>query len=316
MLARLQRRLVLGTVLAVLLWVLSFASAGRWGWALAGLVLGLTGHALVLGWEFVCVALVHGDDPAPRARAAQLLRAWWGEVLVAPQVFAWRQPFRAQAWPDADGPAPGRRGIVFVHGFVCNRAFWNPWFEKLQPLGVPYASVNLEPVFGAIDDYPPQVEEAVRRMELATGVPPLVVCHSMGGLAVRAWLRWQAAAGSSDQRVHHVLTLGTPHHGTWLARWAFSHNGRQMAPANAWLKELASSERPERSQRFTCLYSHCDNIVFPASTAVLNGARAQHIEGVAHVEMAFVPQAWQAAMDLLAQEAPASRVKAAAAQPA
>ena len=61
----------------------------------------LFGYALFLGLEFVMLALTRGDDPAPRATPAQLLQAWWGEVLSAPRVFCWRQPFRATPAPRA-----------------------------------------------------------------------------------------------------------------------------------------------------------------------------------------------------------------------
>jgi triacylglycerol esterase/lipase EstA (alpha/beta hydrolase family) len=56
----------------------------------------------------------------------------------------------------------------------------------------------------------------VRRVTQATGLPPVIVAHSMGGLATRAWLR----AFSADARVHRVITLGTPHGGTWLGAGA------------------------------------------------------------------------------------------------
>jgi len=40
----------------------------------------------------------------------------------------------------------------------------------------------------------------------------------------------------------------------------------------------------------TCYYSHCDNIVFPASRATLEGADNRHLPGVAHVQMADHPE--------------------------
>ena len=49
---------------------------------------------------------------------------------------------------------------------------------------------------------------------------------------------------------------------------------------------------------FTCYYSACDNIVFPASTAVLPGARHVLLEAVAHVDMAFLPALMDAVLAL------------------
>ncbi len=124
------------------------------GWTVGGLVVIATGHALFLGAEFMLMHRVNRSDPSPRATWPQLGRAWLGESLQAPRVFGWRQPFRTQAWPDQEVPAvagalPGELpGVVLVHGFFCNRAFWNPWLQRLHATGQPHVAVTLEPVFG------------------------------------------------------------------------------------------------------------------------------------------------------------------------
>ena len=283
MLARLQQFTTLGLIAAAAVWAACFVRSGQPASAWGGALLILLGYALFLGVEFILLAFVHGDDPAPRASGAQLLRAWWGEVLSAPQVFCWRQPFRANAEPDHIGAElRGRRGVVFVHGFVCNRGLWNPWMARLRVRGVPFIAVNLEPVFGSIDAYAGAIEDAVRRIESSTGLAPVIVAHSMGGLAVRAWLN----AFAADARVHRVITIGTPHHGTWLARFAFVPNAAQMRLGNGWLSRLAARETTPRHALFTCFYSHCDNIVFPPSTGTLRGADNRHVGATAHVHMA------------------------------
>lgn len=45
-----------------------------------------------------------------------------------------------------------KRGVVLVHGFMCNRGLWLPWFIPLQARGHAYVAVNLEPVMGSIDE--------------------------------------------------------------------------------------------------------------------------------------------------------------------
>ena len=283
MLARLQQFTTLGLIAAAVAWATYFLRSGQPASAWGGALLILLGYALFLGVEFILLAFVHGDDPAPRASGAQLLRAWWGEVLSAPQVFCWRQPFRANTEPDHLGAElRGRRGVVFVHGFVCNRGLWNPWMARLRARGVPFIAVNLEPVFGSIDAYAGVIEDAVRRIESSTGLAPVIVAHSMGGLAVRAWL----SAFAADARVHRVITIGTPHHGTWLARFAFVPNAAQMRLGNGWLSRLAAQETMPRHALFTCFYGHCDNIAFPPSTGTLRGADNRHVSATAHVHMA------------------------------
>lgn len=302
MLARLQQFTTLGGLFAALLWGWVAWTAGHPGRAAAGAALIGGGYALVLALEFALLRLAHGSDPTPRATPSQLLRAWWGEVRAAPVVFCWRQPFRSRRWPDQlPATAQGRRGLLLVHGFVCNRGLWNPWLRRLHEQGTPFVAVNLEPVFGSIDDYIAILEQGMQQLERCTGMAPVVVAHSMGGLALR---RWWVECGDAA-RVHHAVTIGTPHRGTWLARFALTRNARQMRLLSGWLQSLAAREPPGRAARMTCFYGHCDNIVFPPATATLPGAENRNLSGVAHVHMADHPAPWQEVQARLAD--PVSR---------
>ena len=160
---------------------------------------------------------------------------------------------------------------------------------------VAFIAVDLEPVFASIDAYLGTLEAAVLRITAATGQAPILVCHSMGGLVVRRWLLEQ----QGDARIHRVITIGTPHRGTWLARFARTRNGREMAIGSAWLTRLQQQDRPDRATLFTCFYSECDNVVFPALNATLTGADNRHLASVAHVAMAFQPEVMQALLNLL-----------------
>ena len=287
MLAHLQRGLIFALVGAAGSWWLYFRAHSP-KMAIAGffaIVLCYTGF---LALEIMLLRIVNKSDPAPKATVAELFRAWWGESLAAPPIFFWRQPFRANEVPDVLTPAEtvyGRRGAVFIHGFFCNRGFWTPWLKRLRGTGNAFVAISLEPVFASIDDYTPQIEAAVVRVTQATGMAPVLVCHSMGGLAARAWLRTMR----SEARIHHVVTIGTPHRGTWLARFGHGKNGRQMRLLSDWQAGLDDEMPAGRHALFTCWYSNTDNIVFPASTATLPGADNQLVRGVAHVQMAFLP---------------------------
>jgi triacylglycerol lipase len=288
-----------GTVLAVaagLAWL-------AWQWprspalALGGALVLWFGYSVVLAVEFLALRYAGREEGVPRPGWAALARAWLAETWLNAVVFAWRQPFRWNAIPDHLPAAgqPRRRGVVLIHGFVCNRGVWNPWLQELRQRGIPFAAVNLEPAFGTIDAYPPIIEEAVRRVTEATQLPPILVCHSMGGLAARAWLR---SAGAL-QRVHHVITIASPHHGTWFGHFSHVTNGREMRLDSRWLDELQAATTEELCARFTCWYSNCDNMVFPVTTATLPGADNRLVLGRAHVELAFDPQVMQASLAII-----------------
>jgi triacylglycerol lipase len=285
MLARIQQIVVLTLFgAAVVAFIVGAASGHPWiGPAFLALV--VTGYAGVLAIEFWLLRRSYAHDDAERPRVGELLRAWAVEVLVAPRVFLWHQPFRSASEADhLSADAHGKLGVVLVHGFFCNRGLWNPWLPKLRAAGVPFVAVSLEPVFGSIDDYGKTVAEAAAAVERATGRPPLVVAHSMGGLATRAWLRRDASA-----RLHALVTIATPHAGTRLAGRGRGRNVEQMRHGSAWLTDLQRPDATASRTKVVCFWSHCDNIVFPTRSATLPGADNRHLPATPHVAMVFHP---------------------------
>ncbi len=296
--ARLQQAtgvLLVVSVLGLAVWA-GVSADGTLAWVLvpAGLL------PVVLAVQFA-LATWHNRalGPVPMTWGS-VVGAWWVELKAAVRRFGWRQPWRwracADGWAGTQDAPTARRGVLLVHGYLCNRGLWSDWHAPLVQRGHPVVSVNLEPVFGPIDGYVDTLDQAVTRLTEATGLPPLVVCHSMGGLAARAWL--QAVPGARA-RVAHIITIGTPHQGTWLARWGVGANVRQMRQGGEWLQDLARSEPADIGRQFTCWHSECDNIVFPLGTAVLPGAEARYLPGVGHVALVDHPDVLAHALALL-----------------
>jgi predicted alpha/beta hydrolase family esterase len=292
--ARLQAAIVAGLVasMAASAWVWSQGWGGSWPGVVIALAVG--GHALALAGEAVLMRGVNRRAGIVNDTPAQGLRAWWGEVLSAPRVFYWRQPFFSGRWPDR---LAGRgRGVLLIHGYVCNRGVWNRWLRGLQQRSVPVVALTLEPCRGDIGGHVDAVERAVAALHAATGQAPVLVAHSMGGLVARCW---RAAQPGNAARVHHLLTLGTPHHGTFLARWGLDAATRQMRPDSAWLRQLATREAALPATPTTCFYSHSDHIVYPPPRAVLAGAAQRRLVGVAHVHLVECGEPWRCLLSLL-----------------
>lgn len=292
------------------LMALLLGASVAWAWmlwarsptaAIVGALCILFSYVPVLALQCILLWHVSATDTAPRPTVRELVRTWWAEVLLVPPVFVLRQPFLWRAYPDRLAPSPrGQRGIVFIHGFVCNRGFWRPWLARMHAEGRPFVAVNLEPVFGSIDDYAAIIDAAIESLRASTGLAPALVCHSMGGLAARAWLR----VAADRSRVHRIVTIGTPHRGTWLGRFGRSPNGIQMRAASGWLAALDEHEAAHPQPPFTCWYSHCDHIVFPTSSAMRPGADNRLVRGAAHVELAFVPEVIEGTLKLVDEPLP------------
>jgi triacylglycerol esterase/lipase EstA (alpha/beta hydrolase family) len=184
--------------------------------------------------------------------------------------------------------------VILLHGFLSNRGLWNPWMRRLNESNVDFVCVNLEPLFGSINNYVALIEKAVRQAEQLSDVKPVVICHSMGGLALRKWL---VSHRDARQRVQQIVTIGTPHSGTWMAKFLLSTNGREIWSGSQWLAELVAQEkelRPDDTYAgFVCWYSNCDNMVVPASSGKLSGADNRKIVGIGHLALIYHPRVMQ-----------------------
>lgn len=281
---------------ATLLW-----AGGHPGGAIMWLMVGVLGPALWLGFGFVLmrvVALRSGISGEVAWR--DIGRAWLGEVGASTRVFQWRQPWRSAAvqdvWPEVGKLRPG---ALLVHGYLCNRGFWNPWLRQMSERGFSVAAVNLEPIWAGLDEYAATLEAAYVRWEESGEPAPWLVAHSMGGLVVRAWLR----SRPEPPRIAGVVTLGTPHHGTWLASWGHAINVRQMRPHSAWLRRLEEDERQGLGlgaftpSQVLCVYSPCDSIVFPSPLAQDERWPSWCVHASGHVALAEQPEVLQRVME-------------------
>lgn len=278
-----------------LLWALGIATwlATSRGWPVAaaaavGIATPLAAHAAIVGWNFV-VASVAGSPTPPEHRLGPWRAAllYLREVIDSIVVFQWAQPWLASR-PLAGEAATGtgRVPVLLVHGYFCNRQVWRAMARMLAGRGHPVGAVDLEPVFASIDDYVPAIERGVRELAQRTGAAEVaLVCHSMGGLAARAYLR---ARGSGS--IARVITLGSPHRGTAHARLGLGRNASEMCPDSDWLAALRAHESPETGALFTVVLSHHDNIVSPQAHQTIAHARTVAVSGLGHLTLARAPE--------------------------
>ena len=283
MLARLLRR-ILGALL-VLFGVLGYWIGAR-GWpgilaCAVGAVL-LTLAALVAA-SFLLAHLHRAERPVEfRIGALSRLRLWATEYFATTLTLLVLQPFAR--WFVARNPdAPNGPSVLLVHGYANNSAALWSLARFLKKQGFAVFTHDLEPVFTGIDSYVPALAARIGEVLELSGASTLtVVCHSMGGLALRAYLRERGGEG-----IARVVTLGAPHHGTDIARMGLGENARQMRRGSEWLQDLERSEAGGLVAPVTSIYTWDDNIVAPQSSAELQGAKNIALAGVGHMSLPF-----------------------------
>jgi triacylglycerol lipase len=154
--------------------------------------------------------------------------------------------------------------ILLVHGMVDNRSIFTFLRRALRRCGFGRVSTLNYSVFTS------DVRTAAR--ELGTRVEALcaetgydrvhVVGHSMGGVIARYYV--QRLGG--DERVHTVVTMGSPHGGTDAARLLPTHLARQLRRDSDIVTELREPA-PDCRTRFVAIWSDLDQLVLPPGNA-------------------------------------------------
>ncbi|MCC6172612.1 MAG: hypothetical protein IT481_11350 [Gammaproteobacteria bacterium] len=216
-------------------------------------------------------------------------------MTVEPLRYGGRSRRGGEAAGCAIAPAAGPR-LVLLHGWCCNAGVWQTlravWLR--QCAAPPPIAVTLTPVFGDIDRMCRNLSRQLAPL-LARREPLVLVAHSMGGLVARRWLQQDAAAA---RLVVGLLTVGTPHAGTRLARLGPGRAATQMRPGSDWLAALAAMGP---SCPVCCVWSDTDGFVAPARSALLPHAASVALHGRGHFGLLRDAQLPPLVMDWLAR---------------
>ena len=200
---------------------------------------------------------------------------------------------------DVGGLTPEQRGlfhhdlvaagtpILLVHGIIDNHSIFTLLERALRRRG--FRTVSSYDYGLLTRDIPSAAEllgEAIQKLVANSGYERIhVIGHSLGGLIARYFV--QRLGG--DAHVHTLVTLGTPHQGTQLARplRAFPLVG-QLTPQSSVIRELAEPALACQT-RFVAFYSDIDHLIWPRRHARIEhpDLKARNIEapGVGHLSM-------------------------------
>lgn len=294
--SRIQRavfciELLSSALLALILY--TYVGLPGWGSILLALTIPVFVHAALIATAFFMTerALQRSSYPRPlqyRIGFFKALRCYFRELASSLRNFSWAQPWRAYA-TIAGERRPGNENIpvLLIHGYFCNRALWRSFAKRLDAAGHPTATVNLEPVFGSIDNYPLLIHEAVENLRLRTRAKQIaLLCHSMGGLAATAYMR-AFAQEHHQNAIAHIITLGSPHQGTVLARHGPGENSRQMQLSSPWRDNLYAHIPAAIRRKYTVILSHHDQIVAPQSIQTLPDATNVELSGIGHMTLLY-----------------------------
>jgi len=204
-------------------------------------------------------------------------------------------------------PEPAAAPVLLLHGVGCNSGVWLRFLAYARGRGVgPLYTLSYGPPLASIEFFAAQLADKVDAIVAATGAAKVtLVCHSMGGLVARAYLR-RFGAG----KVRAAVTIGTPHRGSLLAGAFFGTCVAEMRPGSEWIERL-NRDAPSEEPRRIALWSWHDSMVVPQLNARWDGAESIDIVGVGHNALLGDARVFERITGLLLQ----ARAEAAAGSP-
>ncbi len=188
-------------------------------------------------------------------------------------------------------PTEAKPPVVLLHGFIDNRSVFVLLRRSLSQHGRQQVeSLNYSPLTCDIRIAAELLGRHIEQVCERTGSRQVdVVGHSLGGLIARYYV--QRLGG--DSRVRTLVTLGTPHSGTRVARLANAHPiVRQMRPGSPVLEELALPS-PGCRTHFVAFWSDLDHIMDPLDAACIEHpdltAVNVRVSGVGHLALPVHP---------------------------
>ena len=196
--------------------------------------------------------------------------------------------------PTVQGP------VVFcVHGYTQNGTNFVRLRRALRAAGRPTMAMSMGRRLAPVSWYLGRLERALERAVALEPEPIDVVCHSMGGVLLRAVL---VQRPDLADRVRMVITLGSPHRGTAAARGVpWLPEVQAMKRKSSFLESLP--RLTELVPRVVTVAATLDTIVYPVDTA-LEEAAEQVVIRTGHAGLLTRPEAVDAICQRLISSAP------------
>jgi triacylglycerol lipase len=169
--------------------------------------------------------------------------------------------------------------VLLIHGIDDTVALFEPMTKFLQTNGLCVHSLNLVPNNGdaGLDQLAQQLACYVQtNFAAAQGFD--LVGFSMGGIVSRYYV--QRLGGIA--RVQRLITIGSPHNGTWTAYLRWNPGARQMRPGSEFLRDLNSDVSMLDRICFTSIWTPFDLMIVPARSSMLCAGRSVWVKVPAH----------------------------------
>lgn len=206
--------------------------------------------------------------PSPIRHVADFIRAQVVEIFAAIALGFFKIQDLEKKNPKSEKPN-NQQPILLVHGYLGSSSDWTYLHYRLKNAGLSSIfSINLGSVNQTIDgDYAQKVKQKVEEIAQITGRNDItLIGHSMGGIVSSFYAENLAPKGT----VTDVITLGSPLHGTQVAKIGLGKCAKQMECSSKLLQELHEKIYDSEYTRYYNFASNADEIIIPNKSALLD----------------------------------------------
>lgn len=204
------------------------------------------------------------------------------EALPTPgEIHAFRQTVQSAQISERKFETP----VLLVPGYAePSWYFMYGIYKDLKKQGWAVEGINLFPNFATAQEQAVKVQARIEDMKQRYGVDKIhIVAHSFGGLISRYYI--QEMGGT--QTVHDLVTVATPHHGTYLAHLGIGKSSFQLEPGSAFLTELNANGYAYEPVEYMSIWSNLDEIVWPQKHAIMPESDVRYVPWTGHLTIMF-----------------------------
>ncbi len=190
--------------------------------------------------------------------------------------------------------------VLLIHGFLGTRGAMFPLELRLKRDGFVVFSINLGALnIGDIRKSAFRIHQKIQKILREVDLDKIdVIGHSMGGLIGLYYIK----KFSGHQFVRKLITMGTPHDGTWVSLIGIAAFGLispsiwQLRPKNFFLEELQADPLPENVEYYSI--AGTDDIICPPERSRLKGSHFFEIP-CGHAGLATSNEVYRVIRDIL-----------------
>jgi triacylglycerol lipase len=186
------------------------------------------------------------------------------------------------------GVYPSGNPIIFVPGYLDLPCYFDLIWHRLETNGRDVYTLNTFPNIGTLAGSAAKLRQLVAHVRARTGATSVdLVAHSSGGLIARYYIQNLM----DSPCVERLVTLATPHHGTFVGYLGPGLGAREMRPGSDLLNALNTPDQAPPGVKVTSIRAGLDEIILPHDSPILAGARNDLVPLAEHASIFVLPQA-------------------------